>query len=468
MLRLSAALLFLSCLALAAEPPDYRQWISDCAKLPPNRVLRGRLPDRKLLPLRSYAQFETALDAFLALERKGPLSENEKWVQGAPDPAVFFDVHRSWFGHGGKIPFQPFAAKLVLPPNATVIAIGDLHGDVRSFLQMLEELNRRKILDGFKMRLPDHHLIFTGDFTDRGSYGTEVLYTLFRLKAASPTQVHIARGNHEDFEMVSSYGFLDELRGKYGEDVNVTKLMRAYDLLPVVVYLGTGKDFVQVNHGGMEPGFDPRPLLAAPGNMRYKLLGDLKQKSYAQTRPGWLGNDPAVGELAAAHLDDFTPQSSSSPRMIGFMWNDFTVFRDEPQLGYVRSLVYGPLPTRQILADASTERIRVRGVIRAHQHSGVLNPMMSRLIACGGVFCHWQPNEDSSQAHQSVDEIRNSLKPTATPQPLTEGSVWTLNVSPDSVYGVGCGYDFTAAALLNLAPEFIDWRISPLTVDVKF
>jgi hypothetical protein len=426
--------------------------------------LKGRLPT--ILPLPTFADFETALDGFLALAQKGEISEKEKWVNGAPEPAVFFDFTRSWSG-GKEIPFQPFAAKLVLPHDATAIAIGDLHGDIRSFLQMLEELNRRKILDGFAVRQPSCYLIFTGDFTDRGSYGTEVLYTLFRLKMASPAQVHIARGNHEDFDLASRYGFLDELRGKYGQDAKITKLMRAYDLLPAVIYLGTGKDFLQVNHGGMEPGFDPRALLAAPGNTRFQLLRELKQKTYDQARPGWLGEDPAARELAAQQLADFTPETPSTPRMIGFIWNDFSVFHDEPQLGYLRSLVYGPVPTRRILADASTNQIRLRGVIRAHQHSAALNPLMSRLVACGGVYRHWQGNEDSSQAGHSVEAIRNRLRP-GNPQPLPNGSVWTLNVSPDSVYGMGCGFDFAAAAVLDLAPEFEDWRISTLTLDVNF
>jgi hypothetical protein len=155
--------------------------------------------------------------------------------------------------------------------------------------------------------------------------------------------------------------------------------------------------------------------------------------------------------------------------MIGFIWNDFSVFRDEPQLGYVRSLVYGPVPTRRILADASTKEIRLRGVIRAHQHVAVLNPLMSRLVACGGVYRHWQRNEDSSHAEDSVEAIRNRLKPSGNnPQPIPNGSVWTLNVAPDSVYGMGCGFNFAAAAILTLAPEFEDWRISTLTIEVKF
>jgi len=159
---------------------------------------------------------------------------------------------------GKKVAFQPFAAKLVLPKDATVILMGDLHGDVRSLLCSLDELNDRKILDGFKFCDSKHYLLFLGDFTDRGAYGTEVLYTLFSLKLTNPDRVYFARGNHEDFNIVSRYGFLDELRAKYGQEANITKVMRSHDLMPVVYYVGTSSDFLQMNHGGMEPGYDPR------------------------------------------------------------------------------------------------------------------------------------------------------------------------------------------------------------------
>src|SRR5262245_56525127 len=230
MLRAIAFLtLLLSPSILSAQPelPDYKQWCSACAKLPANRELRGRLPAKKLLPLPAFADFERALDAFLRIEREGPLADAKTWVGKQPDPKAFFDFAHSWYGDR-KVPFQPFTAKLVLPDDATAIIMGDLHGDVRSLLRALDELNSRKILDGFRFREPKYHFLFLGDFTDRGVYGTEVLYTLFRLKMANPDQVHFARGNHEDFNIAARYGFLAELQAKYGEEANITKVMRTY------------------------------------------------------------------------------------------------------------------------------------------------------------------------------------------------------------------------------------------------
>lgn len=447
-----------------AAPPDYKQWRAACAKLPSNRELKGRLPDKKVLPLPAFSDFEPALDGFLAAARKGPLSDAKAWVGGAPDSKAFFDASRGWFSTK-EIPFQPFAEKLVLPRDSVAVVMGDLHGDVRSLLAVMDELHLRGILDGFAIRKPNHHFLFLGDFTDRGAYGVEVLYTLFRLHAANPDRVHLARGNHEDFHLAIRYGFLDELRLKYGQDADIMKVMRTYDLMPVVHYVGTGDDFLQMNHGGMEPGYDPRGLLAAEGATRFQLIGKLRQKAYHQARPGWLGDDPDVAAVAEEHLRDFDPDSPTSPRTLGFLWNDFTVFADEPALGFDRSLVFGAGPTRRILTDASTDKVKVRAVVRAHQHSGAPNPLMSRLVASDGLFRHWQETETKADAGKSVKEIRLGLRPEET-RPIPDGSVWTFNVAPDSGYGVGCGFDFATFGLLAPAASFKDWRMTVVRVSV--
>ena len=463
-IALFTLVLFPAHLSAQEALPDYKQWRAACAQLPANRELKGKLPDEKLLPLPAFADFERALDAFLRLERDGPLADAKTWVVNQPDPKKFFDFARSWYG-GDEIPFQPFAAKLVLPNDAIAIIMGDLHGDVRSLLRTLDELNDRKILDGFKFRESKYRFLFLGDFTDRGAYGVEVLYTLFCLKAANPDRVHFARGNHEDFNLASRYGFLAELSAKYGQKANITKVMRSYDLMPVVLYVGNGSDFLQMNHGGMEPGYDPRKLLAASGSPRFQLLGKLNQKAYHAARTGWLGNDRRVLELAEEHFRDFTPEAPTTPRTIGFMWNDFTVFADEPALGFDRSLIFGAKPTRRILADASTDSVRVRAVIRAHQHVAELNPLMSRLVASDGVFRHWQEKESTADADKSVDAIRRNLRPEET-RPIPDGSVWTFNVAPDSGYGVGCRFDFVTVGMLKLAPTFKDWRMSVIRIPV--
>jgi len=85
--------------------PDYKQWRLACAKLPTNRDLKGRFPDNKLLPLPAFTDFEKALDAFLKLEREGPLANSKQWVDDQPAPKVFFDFTRGWYGDK-DVPFQ--------------------------------------------------------------------------------------------------------------------------------------------------------------------------------------------------------------------------------------------------------------------------------------------------------------------------------------------------------------------------
>ena len=466
-ISLLALVLFPGSLPAQQALPEYRQWRSACVKLPTNRELMKEakeLPEKEKLPLPKFADFEKALDGYLTVTRKGPLADAANWVGPQPEPKTFFDETRSWYGDE-RIPFEPFAAKLVLPDNAEAIVMGDLHGDVLSLIKTLDDLNDRGYLEGFKLRKPNYYFLFLGDYTDRGKYGVEVLYTLFRLKMANPDQVHFARGNHEDFTLAARYGFLDELKGKYGQEANITKVMRAYDRMPVVLYVGTATDFLQMNHGGMEPGYNPRGLLAATGAVRYQLLGKLQQKAYNAGHPGWLGSDPDVLAVAERHLRDFIPESPTNPRTIGFMWNDFTVFADEPSLGFERSLVFGLKSTHSILSSASTDKVRVRGVFRAHQHLAGPNAIMNRLVASDGAFRHWPEKETLADREKSVREIRLAMRPEET-RAIPDGSVWTFNVAPDSVYGTGCGFDFATVGILKMAPEFKNWRLTVLRISV--
>ena len=172
-------------------------------------------------------------------------------------------AQESWLGQGlsevrGK-QFQPFAQKLALSPGSQVVVQGDLHGDVHSLLAALKDLQTRGLLEGFKIVSPETHLLFLGDYTDRGIYGVEVLFTLLRLKCENPTQVWLSRGNHENKRVVELYGFLKEGRRKYGRRFDSDLVFGLFDVLPSVIYVGCGNDFLQSCHGGMEPGYDPQP-----------------------------------------------------------------------------------------------------------------------------------------------------------------------------------------------------------------
>lgn len=450
----------------AADPlPSYSQWCSACDRLPANRALHGRMPPQSLLPLKTFDPIDQLLDAFFSQATNGPLANPTLWFGSAPPSATFLDVTRAWF-KSPATPFQPFASKLVLPPGTRVFLQGDLHGDIHSLLGVLNRLQELRHLDGFKLVEPNFHMVFLGDYTDRGSYGIEVIYTLLRLKLANPDRVHLIRGNHEDVSLVARYGFLAEGQSKFGTGFNAEKLLRFHDFLPVVIYLGSGTNYVQLCHGGMEPGFSPGPLLNADGTNQFQLLGTLRQAAFLLDHPNWLIS-PAETTLARRQFTDFTPAAPTTPATIGFLWNDFTVFNNEAGFTHnpERAFVYGKPAVEYLLKSASQGHARLHAVIRAHQHSGVSNPLMRRLIAGNGLFRHWQETLSPETRDADPSSLINRIE-TKPARSIPEASVWTMNVSPDSVYGLGCGFGFATFALMTVEAAFNDWRLIVQPVDI--
>lgn len=450
-------------------------WKAACAKLPSNRALQGRLPPKELLPLRQFGDLDEVLTAFFEQSKTGALARTNHWIGQAPSASGFFNTATAYFlksdasRSSSAIPFQPFAQKLVVPDGAEVFFRADLHGDIRSLLADLTWLNEHDYLRDFSVARADFYMIFLGDYTDRGAYGVEVLYTLLRLKLANPENVFLLRGNHEEISLQTRYGFLNEGRAKYGPNFDSKKVLRAYDFLPEVLYLGSDGNFIQCNHGGMEPGFNPRRLLEASGSIGFEFLGVLNQHQYLAEHPEWLaGADAGSRESAARALRDFRPDDPISPYVLGFMWNDFSIIASEPEFAIDpgRAFVYGQRATQFLLRSAATETKHVRAVFRGHQQSSVLNPMMRRLLASRGVFRHWQAGDSAALLNAPVNELEKVLDRSEV-RSVPPGSVWTFNVSPDSVYGKGCGYSFDSFGILKASKAPADWRLQIVNVAVE-
>ncbi len=447
--------------------PTYLDWRAACRDLPSNRTLGDRLPPRDKLPLRGYADFADVLDPFLDLCRTGALAQAQTWLNSPPDPGTFFNLDAGYYLQP-TTPFQPFAQRAIVPPGTRVFLHGDLHGDLHSLLAFLDVLNRSGQLDGFRVAKPEVRLVFLGDYTDRGRYGIEVLYTLLRLKLANPDRVLLVRGNHEDVNLVARYGFLAEIGAKYGREFDVRRVVRLYDFLPAVLYLVSGTNVVQCNHGGLEPGYDPRPLLSALPDASFHLLGPMNQRRLLTTQREWLARLPATARKALeSNLADFQPQSPTSPTVLGFMWNDFTVLPTDPQFAVDpgRAFVYGNESTRLLLDMSQTPNHRIRAIFRGHQHSSELNPVMRRLIASRGIYRHWQTQDQGRLLNAPPDGLRTVLE-SGPERAIPDGSVWTFNVSPDSAYGAGCGFTFATAGELVTAANWDDWRLRVLNFTV--
>jgi hypothetical protein len=458
--------------------PDFQRsfgdWRAACEKLPSNRSLRGQWPRKELLPLRRFSELDEVLWAFFDQCKGGPLSQATNWVGHAPRRNDFFNTAPVSFlpsatsTSSAAIPFQPFAQKLSVPESSEIFFRADLHGDIRSLMANLSWLNEKSYLRGFSIARTNFYMIFLGDYTDRGAYGVEVLYTLLRLKVANRDRVFLTRGNHEDVSMQSRYGFLQEGWAKYGDDFNWQKIGRAFDFFPVVSYAGTGENFIQCNHGGMEPGFSAGGLIDAPGTLAFQLLGALNQKRFLSEHPEWLAHaDKESRRTASQSLRDFRPADLLSPDLTGFAWNDFAVQASDPQFvrDPLRAFIYGERSTQFLLNMAGSKTGHVRAVFRGHQQSSALNPMMRRLIASRGIFRHWQAADSPALLNASVNKLSKVLESDEV-RSIPPGSVWTFNVSPDSVYGQGCGYSFDSFGILTTARDFADWRLQVVNLPI--
>ncbi|MEC9331807.1 MAG: metallophosphoesterase family protein [Verrucomicrobiota bacterium] len=462
-----AFLLSLSCQCWceykSKEYPTFFSWKTACDKLPSNRLLLGQTVGDKLpTALPEFKPVAEALNATFELFKTGTMNAESNWVGEKPNDNEFFNAQRAYFLRP-PIPFQPFAQKLTAPAGSEIIFHGDFHGDIHSFITMLDSLNKAGTLDGFRLVKPNAYMVFLGDYTDRGNFGIEVLYTMLRLKLANPENVFMARGNHEDVQMIASYGFLAECQKKYARQFNPGLIARLYDFFPVVIYVGSGEDFIQCNHGGMEPGYLPGLLLDAKPKIAFQLLNDMKGGRFLKKYPKLLDVvDPVMESYIKANVRDYVPVSPMQPIINGFMWNDFTVFAEEPGLSYKsgRGFVYGKSGTRIVLDASAGSKSKVRGVFRAHQHSSGVNPMMRRLIAGKGVFRHWHESDSLAKANVSAAVLHADCKlEHGVNRKLKDGFVWTFNVAPDSYYGVGNAYKFDTYGILMTANKFVDWNL---------
>jgi len=127
------------------------------------------------------------------------------------------------------------AQRVLLKHDETLVDVaapckvfGDIHGQMTDLVQFFRQYGAPS------HRCGDINLctyIFSGDFVDRGAYSLEVLTTLLCLKVRYHTHVVLLRGNHEDKFCNQNYGFIQELKDRFGP----TEGMGIYEehILPV-------------------------------------------------------------------------------------------------------------------------------------------------------------------------------------------------------------------------------------------
>lgn len=86
--------------------------------------------------------------------------------------------------------------------------VGDIHGDLLAFENAWRFINRTAESEGLAA-----HVVFLGDFIDRGKYNHEVLIRLFHIIVENPGRISVIAGNHD--EALS----MDHVTGCFKSDV---------------------------------------------------------------------------------------------------------------------------------------------------------------------------------------------------------------------------------------------------------
>ena len=122
---------------------------------------------------------------------------------------------------------------------APVVIFGDTHGQFADLLRFIGKVGAP----------PKNHLLFLGDYCDRGRKSLEILLLLFCYKLLHPSHVQILRGNHECTKMNRIYGFYEECRRNY--DIQMWKKFQViFNEMPLCC-LVAGR--IICMHGGISP-----------------------------------------------------------------------------------------------------------------------------------------------------------------------------------------------------------------------
>ena len=100
-------------------------------------------------------------------------------------------------------------------PQGKAIIVGDLHGDLESLRQILEQTRfMQRVAHGEELKL-----LFLGDYGDRGQHSPEVYFVLLHLKQSLPRNVLLLRGNHEGLPLIafSPHDMPAQFEQKYSE-----------------------------------------------------------------------------------------------------------------------------------------------------------------------------------------------------------------------------------------------------------
>lgn len=349
--------------------------------------------------------FNNALDTFSIHMQTGSFNNPRAWLDHKAPTTDIYNLNQTT-----QRPI--FVQQKTFSVGDKIIPIGDRHGDVHGLLTTIADYIDP---DSWRIKDPRVHFLFLGDYTDRGIYGYESIFTLLSLKNANPHQVFLIRGNHEDKNICSHYGFTEELASKGISPKTINKIFNFFELLPSALYFGSSTDYMQGCHGGIELSYNPQHLRNAPELVEFQRLPELTSIN-------------------------------------GFMWADYCVNPQAHNRSSTRPR-YNKQTVDEYLAKVNTgQPKKLRGFIRAHQHGD--KDMMNRILGKDG-------NNNDNHGVAKLWTTKSS-----TGNLLWHGIVVTFNVAPDTLIGLANNFDYDTHGIITVAEKFEDWTLEVRRVTV--
>ncbi|XP_027390208.1 serine/threonine-protein phosphatase with EF-hands 1 isoform X1 [Bos indicus x Bos taurus] len=239
-------------------------------------------------------------------------------------------------------------------PSKEITICGDLHGK-------LDDL----FLIFYKNGLPSvtNPYVFNGDFVDRGKNSMEILMILFVSFLVYPNDLHLNRGNHEDFMMNMRYGFTKEILHKYklhGKKI-LQILEEVYTWLPIGTIIDNE---VLVIHGGISESTDLNLLHRIERNkMRSVLMPPIPMDGDRAEKRNKLGT--ATVALGIRTSGSFSEQLTKQEweQVIDILWSDPRGKRGcYPNTNRGGGCYFGPDITSKIL-----NKYQLKMLVRSHE-----------------------------------------------------------------------------------------------------
>nr|XP_009476040.1 PREDICTED: serine/threonine-protein phosphatase with EF-hands 1 [Pelecanus crispus] len=248
-----------------------------------------------------------------------------------------------------------------------ITVCGDLHGNLDDLLLIF-----------YKNGLPSeqNRYVFNGDFVDRGKNSMEILIILFAFLLIYPNDLHLNRGNHEDYIMNLRYGFTKEVSKKYKDHgKQILRLLRdVFSWLPLATIIDSK---VLILHGGISDTTDLDFLNALERNKLKSLMrppksvrdrqDEVKEK-IPTTRPSkHVANQNVAGKTQ--HISSSGSTEPSDPalkewkQILDILWSDPRSQNGcTPNKRRGGGCYFGPDVTAKLF-----ERYNLKMLIRSHE-----------------------------------------------------------------------------------------------------